>query len=385
MKVVLASAFPVDPGSPRGGVEAVTVVLARALVEHAGLEVRIVTADARAGRVERSDWDGIEVHRLPWRARRMLPGALGADGARLRRHVAALDADVVHAHDVYGLMLRGLGAPRVLTIHGFIHADTLVAQERWARIRSVLWRRAEHAAWRSFPHIVSISPYVRERLGGIATGVIHDIDNPIAEPFFAVERRSGEPAVFSAASICPRKNTLGLVDAFARAVAAGAAATLRLAGPQPQPRYAELVRQRIRTLRLEERVVLLPPLSGDLVRRELASASVAALVSLEENAPLAVEEAMAAGVPVVTSNRCGMPYMVADGETGYLVNPLDPGDIAGRLVELLQDAPLRRRFGDRGAALARQRFHPSEVARRTRLVYERAAGALTRSAAPRSA
>jgi glycosyltransferase involved in cell wall biosynthesis len=109
------------------------------------------------------------------------------------------------------------------------------------------------------------------------------------------------------------------------------------------------------------------------VAAELSRASVFALVSREENSPLGIEEAMAAGVPVVTSNRCGMPYMVRDGTTGYLVDPEDPDDIAARLVELLGDPEHGRRMGERGRAVARERFHPDEVALRTRSVYGRAA------------
>ena len=102
------------------------------------------------------------------------------------------------------------------------------------------------------------------------------------------------------------------------------------------------------------------------------AASRFALVSLEENSPMGIEEAMAAGIPVVTSNRCGMPYMVRDEESGFLVNPSDPGDIADRLEELLQDDRRRHAMGARGREIALDRFHPTKVATRTRQVYGRA-------------
>ena len=73
----------------------------------------------------------------------------------------------------------------------------------------------------------------------------------------------------------------------------------------------------------------------------MACAAAFALISLEENSPMAIEEAMAAGVPVVTSNRCGMPYMVRDEESGFLVNPDDSEETAERLRQLLTDDELR--------------------------------------------
>ena len=108
---------------------------------------------------------------------------------------------------------------------------------------------------------------------------------------------------------------------------------------------------------------------GSRVREELAAASAFALVSLEENSPMGIEEAMGAGVPVVTSNRCGMPYMVSHGRTGYLVDPNDPDQIADRLGDLLADDALRVRMGETARTVALARFHPRVVAERTREVY----------------
>lgn len=90
---------------------------------------------------------------------------------------------------------------------------------------------------------------------------------------------------------------------------------------------------------------------------------------------MGVAEAMAAGVPVITSNRCGMPYMVRDGESGFLVDPLDTHDIANRIHLILADHTLRYRMGCAGRRIAEDRFHPDRVAARTREVYRRAASA----------
>jgi glycosyltransferase involved in cell wall biosynthesis len=191
--------------------------------------------------------------------------------------------------------------------------------------------------------------------------------------------------VFSAAVICRRKNTLGLVEAFARVVRTGLDARLRLAGPVTEASYGALVDARIQELGLAGRVDLLGSIDSGAVRRELSAASAFGLVSLEENAPLGIEEAMAAGVPVVASNRCGMPYMVRHGETGYLVDPLDVDDIARRLRQVLEDAGRRRVMGESARATARDRFHPASVARRTRDVYFEAAGFSAAASSDRAA
>ena len=211
--------------------EAVSVNLCRALSAFDDLEVHVVTfLPGPNGGGERAR-ERVQVHRLPTEPGFLLRNAIGPWRRRLERFLQELAPDVVHAHDVYGLTTAGLGIPRVFTIHGFIHADTLVSGERFPRVRSRLWKYVETRGWARQPHIISISPYVRERLSGIASGVIHDIDNPISEAFFNVPRRERKGVVFSAAVISPRKNTLNLVEGFARMLRRGIDGELRLAGP----------------------------------------------------------------------------------------------------------------------------------------------------------
>jgi len=371
-KVAVLTSFPRCPEAPCGGVEAVSVNLVEALAKCEDLEIHVVTMDRarRAPTVE--PWRGATVHRLPWTGRNVLTYAVGAGCRQMQAYLAQLRPDLAHAHDTYGLMLQGMQVPRVFTIHGIIHADTRLAGGWSAWPRSVLWRWAETACWAEQPHIISISPYVRERLRGIATGTIHDIDNPVAEEFFGVLRREQRRVIFSAGILCPRKNTLGLLEAFARLTASGAGLELRLAGPARDEEYERRVRHFVESRELRDRVTLLGGISAERIREELAAASVFALVSLQESAPMGVAEAMAAGVPVVTSNRCGMPYMVRDGESGYLVDPLDPDDIAARLKQIIDDNGLRAAMGAKSRQIAEDRFHPDRIAARTRAVYWRA-------------
>jgi glycosyltransferase involved in cell wall biosynthesis len=372
MKIAIVTHFPDDPACPRGGVEAVSVTLTRALAALEDLEVHVVTTTPNCPAVTTTTWGRVTVHRLRRLGRRMLSGALGPGRRHVSGYLRALAPDVVHAHDTYGLMVKGLAVPRVFTIHGFIYGDTLVSGERLAWLRSRIWRWVETAAWADQPHIISISPYVRERLTGIATGVIHDIDNPIAESFFSTARDEQRGVIFSAALICPRKNTLGLIDALARVRAAGVDAVLRLAGAVTDADYGRRVEERIQHYGLASHVTRLGAISSDQIATELSRASLFALVSLEENAPMGIAEAMAVGLPVVTSNRCGMPYMVQSGETGFLVNPLDAEDIARRLQAVLADDGLREAMGRAARVSAQQRFHPARVAQRTRDVYQEA-------------
>lgn len=402
MRIAIATWFPRDPDRPLGGVEAVSVNLVRSLAQQAGVDLHVITLDSHVRTTEVSSLsfspacapalpfsDGrsvslrppgfragpppeagtATVHRLAAGHGRLLLRAIGRGRSRLNAYLRQLRPDVVHAHDTYGIFVHGWNGPRVLTIHGFIHEDTCYGQGRLRGLRSTLWRWFECRAWADHPHIISISPFVRARLRGLATGIIHDIENPVSPEFFEISPRPVPGAIFSAGSVWPLKNTLGLVRAFERISRNLPHARLQIAGSLSDPMYADAIRTFIDRSGISQRVTLLGPASPARIRQELARASLFALTSFQENAPMAIAEASAAALPVVASNRCGMPYMVRDGQSGYLVDPHNPQDIADRLRDLLADADRTRKMGEFGRRFAHRHFHPDVVAKKTLQVY----------------
>ncbi|MFW6079407.1 MAG: glycosyltransferase family 4 protein [Gemmatimonadota bacterium] len=90
--------------------------------------------------------------------------------------------------------------------------------------------------------------------------------------------------------------------------------------------------------------------------RMLRDADVFVLPSYSEGFSMALLEAMAAGVAVVTTPVGAAPELVRDGWNGYLVEPGDVEALADRIARLLGDEGARRRMGERNARLARERF-----------------------------
>jgi colanic acid/amylovoran biosynthesis glycosyltransferase len=72
--------------------------------------------------------------------------------------------------------------------------------------------------------------------------------------------------------------------------------------------------------------------------------------------PNAVLEAMACGLPVVTTNITALPELVTDGESGFLVPPRDTEALAARIAELIESPYLRARMGSYGRRRAEERF-----------------------------
>ena len=369
MKLAFVTSFPENPNAPVGGVEAVSVNLVQALAQFDDLDIHVITTKQNSSRELTEDFGKVKIHRLVWAGGSMLGNAIGPGRKQLHEYLRKLKPDIIHAHDTYGLLVKGLNIPRVFTIHGFIYGDVKVSNTRFASLRWRIWKYYETSGWADQSHIISISPYVRKRLGGIAKGKIYDIDNPVAKSCFDIQRAELPNTIFCAAAVIPRKNIHTLIEAASSLISSGHNVELRLAGTLNNKDYVEKIRKSISSKKLEKNVILLGSISTDQVKEELSKAGIFALVSLEENSPMGIEEAMAAGVPVVTSNRCGMPYMISDCDSGFLVDPENIQDVTMRLKQLIENNKLRLSFGARGKEIALNRFHPDKVASMTRDVY----------------
>jgi glycosyltransferase involved in cell wall biosynthesis len=88
----------------------------------------------------------------------------------------------------------------------------------------------------------------------------------------------------------------------------------------------------------------------------LAALDVAVCCSDFEGGPLSVMEYMEAGLPVVATDVGGLPELLAGGQTGILVPPRSPGTLATVLAGLIADADERRRMGEGGRRMRRERW-----------------------------
>jgi glycosyltransferase involved in cell wall biosynthesis len=320
MKVGLVSTLA------RGGPVEHTVTLAAGLAAR-GVDVRAVCAtEAVAARLVAA---GARVTVIPLRHQ------LDAGGARrVRRALAGVD--VVHAQDrragLWTRLLPPAGAARVYTVHGLpepylpppagSERPGLRARAAYRGVDALLARRADavitvsHAVERE---LVTRLGWPAERISVIPNGV--ELGGPPA---------AGGELVGTLTSFDPVKGLDVLVDA---------------AAALPHARFAlfgagdsAALRERARALGIEGRVSFpghVP--AGDA----LSQMAVFVLSSYMENAPLALLEAMAAGVPVVATRVGGVAELVPEG-TGLLVAPGDPAALAAAIGRLLDDPALAR-------------------------------------------
>ncbi len=108
---------------------------------------------------------------------------------------------------------------------------------------------------------------------------------------------------------------------------------------------------------LGNRVEFLPPVAGELKARLMASARVLLFpVAWGEGHPRIVLEALAAGLPVVTTNRATISETVVDGISGFVLPDPDPAKVARRVLELLHDDALHARVSVAARVRYEERF-----------------------------
>ena len=158
----------------------------------------------------------------------------------------------------------------------------------------------------------------------------------------------------------PKKGLDLLLPAFAQVRQAHPDVVLVLAG-RGGPGYEAWLQARVRELGLEGDVLFAGFLEGEQKLAALADCDLFVLPSYSENFGVAVVEAMACGKPVVISDQVAIHPEIARVEAGLVV-PCQVEALADALVQLADDAALRRRLGGNGRRLAQARFSVTTMA-----------------------
>jgi glycosyltransferase involved in cell wall biosynthesis len=184
------------------------------------------------------------------------------------------------------------------------------------------------------------------------------------------EHRNGPIRILFLGNLIPGKGYGELIQATGMLVDAGMDLELVLAGGG----LADRARRKILSeSRIPDRIRFTGPVDVAEKTVLLGEADLLALPSYYENEahPLVILEAMAAGLPVVSTRYVAIPEMVNDGVTGLLVEPRDISGLAAALRRLAEDPTLRRRMGDAGRARYLEEFTVPQWVERMSQVFDR--------------
>lgn len=370
LRVAMITDHADDADIVDGGVQAVTKYLVSELIEHTDLDLHIFSFDYSNSESSTTERDGYTKHVLPG-ARLGTASAFWQDQRTLNAKLDTIQPAIVHGqgagHD--GIVARRSHFPSVITIHGIMAEEAKHFATVGQRARHRLLNRiSEHYCIKNAKHTIVISPYVANYFDGRINGELHFIPNPIASSFFDIVRAEEPGRVLFAGRLTPLKGVLDLIRATAR-IAQDRSIQLVLAGSLEDQQYVEQLHSEVKRLDIKDWVHFPGLLDAQSLRREFSRASMLVLPSYQETAPMVVQEAMAAGLPVIASRVGGTPYQVRDGETGFLVDSGDVHALTTRINTLLSNQAMRESFGKAANALAEKEYRADTVAKRTIEVY----------------
>ncbi len=304
---------------------------------------------ARKGQARlEGDWgDGSE--------KRRIYEALWLRGELKRKKITHVHAHFAGMAARTAFWLKRLGG---VTYSFTAHADDVFCENAESHVADLV----DGAEWVATETEFS-ARFLRERFPR-AAGKIYRVHNGIElQPVRRSEDAEGSPPlVLSVGRYIEKKGFADLIAACGQF--GGLDFECQIVGQGPLE--SELQAQ-IDAAGLSDRVRLAGPRTQGQIDGLLARAAVFVLACRNaadggsDNLPTVVMEAMGAAVPVVSTRLAGVPEMVEDGVTGFLVGEGDVGGIARRVRELLLDREVGRRMGDAGRAACEAKFATTET------------------------
>lgn len=250
------------------------------------------------------------------------------------------------------------GFPNVLTIHGNMRIHSARPENRknsYYKMAALL----ESFALRRTDGVVAISRYTEELVKELTPRAWLLPNAAHLDYFDLAPDPPAVPRVLFVGSIDERKNPLGLLQACEPMLRAGEC-TLAMAGQGNHD--LPYVQEVFRLAAALPGVEMLGFIGRVELGEQFRSSSLLVLPTFEDNCPMVVLEAMAAGVPVAASHVGGVPDLVDHGSDGLLFDPHDPAGMRSCIECLIREPALRANLSARGRTKAREKFHPRVIA-----------------------
>lgn len=232
----------------------------------------------------------------------------------------------------------------------------------------ILGKRAVQFVFARAARVVVLSDQWAKFIEGISRSArVERIYNPAVLSNVAIDssRRRDNVLVFLG-RFGKRKGIFDLLDALVRLREEFPDIRLKCGGDGD----VDAVSERIKRKDLAQTVKVLGWVTGEKKSELLSEGTVYVLPSYAEGLPMSILEAMAAGMPVVSTTVGGIPEAVRDGVEGFLISAGDVDALVNRVGRLLRDPGLRREFGAAAQRRVTETFGPNSVLPQLEALYE---------------
>jgi glycosyltransferase involved in cell wall biosynthesis len=289
--------------------------------------------------------------------------------------------DIIHDNQSlsYGLWAIKKKIPTIATIHHPITVDLNIA----VKSEPVLWKKLKHLRWYSFlgmqkkvtktlPHIITVSECAqhdiskefcipKNRFTVIPNGINTDLFYPMPE----IKRRENRIIVTNSADT-PLKGLCYLLQSVAEISKNKKVELIVIGAPK---KNGKILRQ-IKKLKIGSFVTFTGRISDEEFVRQYAKATVAVIPSVYEGFGLPAGEAMACGVPVISTTGGALPEVV--GDAGILVPPADPSALTNAITKVLNTPDLAEQLSIAGYQRVQNHLTWHAAAQKTVDAYRRA-------------
>ena len=252
----------------------------------------------------------------------------------------------------------GWPKPFIFTLHDLNH---LRVRDNSNVVKRAYYKHIIRPACHRAVCVLTVSEYSKREISawaGVSEQKIVNVGNGVGYPFTLEGPRHepGYPYLLYVGSHKPHKNLHRLLKAYGISGICGEVKLVMTGKPSPS------LQAEIQELRLGELVQFVDSACNEELARLYRGALALVFPSLYEGFGLPPLEAMACGIPVLTSNVCSLPEVM--GDAGVLVDPLDVEAIADGMRRLVQDGELRAKLRQRGLLRAKG-FSWDETGRKT--------------------
>ena len=289
-----------------------------------------------------------------------------------RKKIQEIQPDIVHGQGTEAdcsISAIYSGFPNVLTLHGNMRSVARINGDgpfsyNWvaARLEGFVLPRTDG--------VVCITNYTRNAVKDLARRT-WILPNAVDASFFDVQAApdlTAPPVGLCVGTICGYKNQNDFIRAL-DPLAKEKKFKLVFIGQVIKGDYGREFLQLVRERDWCEHV---GSASREQLKVRLKTATFFALPTREDNCPMVVLEAMAAGVPVLASKIGGVPDLIESEKTGLFCDPDRPESFREAMEKLLADREFARQLATTAKAEALRRFHPQVVARQHLEIYRQA-------------
>ena len=285
------------------------------------------------------------------------------DGKKIKMEIENIKPEILHSHGTefqYSELASKMSYPLVISVQGIIKfLKNNLKGSGWK-----LQEKMENEVFRNHCYFISKADFCSEYIKSLNNKAhIFNIDDIVSAAFFNNESCRDKNILLFVGTVIRAKGIEELLKAFEILKKKYNTLVLRIAG-YIDGKYKSILNKICREKNIYD-VHILGSVSGEQLLEEYLKAGIFVFPSHFETSPNVVMEAMATGLPIVTTRVGGIPDMIDDGISGFLVNAGNVSEIVEKVELILNNSSLADNLGKKAKEKALEKFTEEAVVSKT--------------------